>query len=92
MARTCQMIQNKETPKVHQNGVFSCVLRQYNLDNSATNKLDYQYLLCIFYAASKAIIYLALIAVSATMLTLELIQVIMQLSSILLCHLLTQNK
>jgi hypothetical protein len=92
MARTCQMIQNQETPKVHQNGVSSCVLRQYNLDDSATNKLDYHYLLCIFYVASKAIIYLALVAVSATMLILELIQVIMELSSILLFHFLTQNK
>jgi hypothetical protein len=30
--------------------------------------------------------------VSATMLTLKLIQVIMELSFILLCHLITQNK
>jgi hypothetical protein len=78
------MIQNQETPKVHQNGVSLCVLCQYDLEDSATNKLDYHYLLCIFYDASKAIIYLALIAVSATILTLELIQVIMELSSILL--------
>jgi hypothetical protein len=91
MARTCQMIQNQETPKVHQNGVSSLVLRQYDLDDRATNKLDYHYLHCIFYAASKAIIYLALVAVSATMLTLELIQFIMELSSILLCHLLIQT-
>ena len=44
------MVRNNQViPEVHQNGVSSCALHQYDLNGSATNKLQYHYQLCIFW-------------------------------------------
>src|SRR4051812_21918626 len=49
MVRKYQMIHNQMIPKVHQHGVSSCALHQYDLNGSATNMLHYHYQLCIFW-------------------------------------------
>ena len=49
MVRKYQVIHNQVIPKVHQNGVSSCALHQYDLNGNATNKLHYHYQLCIFW-------------------------------------------
>ena len=38
-----QMIRNQVNPKVHQNGVSSCVLHQCDLNGSATSMWDYHH-------------------------------------------------
>ena len=43
------MIHNQVIPEVHQYGVSSCALHQYDPNSSATNKLHYHYQLCIFW-------------------------------------------
>src|SRR5215216_4201205 len=40
---------NQVIPKVHQHGVSSCALHQYDLNGSATHMLHYHYQLCIFW-------------------------------------------
>ena len=47
--RKYQVIHNQVIPEVHQNGVSSCALHQYDLNGSAKNKLHYHYQLCIFW-------------------------------------------
>ena len=44
-----QMIHNQVIPKVHQNGVSSCALHQYDLNGSVIDMLQYHYQLCIFW-------------------------------------------
>ena len=39
MVRKYRMIHNQVIPKVHQHGVSSCALHQYDLNGSATNEL-----------------------------------------------------
>ena len=41
--RKYQVIHNQVVSKVHQYGVSSCALHQYDLNGSATNKLHYHY-------------------------------------------------
>ena len=49
MVHKYQVIHNKVIAEVHQNGVSSCALYQYDLNGSAINKLHYHYQLCIFW-------------------------------------------
>ena len=55
--RKYQVIHNQVIPKVHQNGVSSCALYQYDANSSATNKLHYHYQLCIFWLQHYEYVY-----------------------------------